>query len=46
MISVGTIHMPSSPILVKIMGGPLQSTTKLPQRWCSLLPKCWCIIKW
>nr|XP_027187417.1 protein CLT3, chloroplastic isoform X2 [Cicer arietinum] len=43
---VGTIHMPSSPFLVKIMGCPLQSTTKVPQRWCSLLPKCWYTIKW
>lgn len=39
-LSVGTIHMPSSPILVEIMGCTLQSITELPQRWRSLLPKC------
>lgn len=30
MLSVGTIYMLSPPLLVKIMGHPLQSTTKLP----------------
>ena len=30
MFGVGTIYMPPPPLLIKIMGHPLQSTTKLP----------------
>ena len=29
MLTAGIIHMPSPPLLIKIMGRPLWSTTKL-----------------